>query len=355
MQGLRQHWTQSSIVPILKEESVWRNKRLRSRTVSFAADRVLAWSTITSGSLGAMILSKTTPTYLFTIVLRNDDIQELQQKDSQTQCDETHTGVDAGWSDLHCFLEPTSREDDVRTHMLIITKSPRSSAKIVTRFLSRQLQLESHLTIMAWSAQPSVPGLQHTSGWLADSFTWRGISLPLLLNVTFQSTFTESSHHQPTRPRYHFLPARQHRTPTAKPSKIPIPTVRNKPWKSSPATRDDRLFMENVTQASVSWMTLASACNRSVERNVIKLANGDKLWATPATGRGTGRRVSSTTSWLTSGCRWSDKRFLVHVGKLHIPPSRWTQSQTLLAERRIIPYPTKINWCIESYSYELGC
>ena len=52
------------------------------------------------------------------------------------------------------------------------------------------------------------------------------------------------------------------------------------------------------------------------------------------------RRVSSTTSRLVSGCQWSEKRFLVHVGKLHIPPSRWTQSQTLLAERRIIPYST---------------
>ena len=50
------------------------------------------------------------------------------------------------------------------------------------------------------------------------------------------------------------------------------------------------------------------------------------------------RRVSSTTSRLVSGCRWSDKCFLVHVRKLHIPPARWTQSQTLLAERRIIPY-----------------
>ena len=30
-------------------------------------------------------------------------------------------------------------------------------------------------------------------------------------------------------------------------------------------------------------------------------------------------------------------------GKLHIPPSRVTQSQTLLAERRIIPYSTKIH------------
>ena len=51
------------------------------------------------------------------------------------------------------------------------------------------------------------------------------------------------------------------------------------------------------------------------------------------------RRVStSTTSRLTSGCRWSDEWLLVHVRKLHFPPSRWSQSQTLLAARRIIPY-----------------
>ena len=34
---------------------------------------------------------------------------------------------------------------------------------------------------------------------------------------------------------------------------------------------------------------------------------------------------------------WSDEWILVHVRKLHIPPSRWTKSQTSLAERRIIP------------------
>ena len=67
------------------------------------------------------------------------------------------------------------------------------------------------------------------------------------------------------------------------------------------------------------------------------------------------RRVSSTTSWLISGCRWSDKWLLFHVRKLHIPPSRWTQSQTLLAERRIIPYSTEIHWRIQNYSYEFGC
>ena len=67
------------------------------------------------------------------------------------------------------------------------------------------------------------------------------------------------------------------------------------------------------------------------------------------------RRVSSTTSRLVSGCRWSDKWFLVYVRKLHIPPSRWTQSQTLLAERGIIPYSTKIHWRIQNHSYEFGC
>ena len=67
------------------------------------------------------------------------------------------------------------------------------------------------------------------------------------------------------------------------------------------------------------------------------------------------RRISSRTSRLTSGCRWSDERLLVHVGKLHIPPSRWTQSQTLLAERGIIPYSTEIHWCFQNNSYEFWC
>ena len=67
------------------------------------------------------------------------------------------------------------------------------------------------------------------------------------------------------------------------------------------------------------------------------------------------RRVSSTTSRFTSGCRWSDKWLLVHVRKLHIPPSRCTQSQTLLAERRIIPYSTEVRWRFQNYTHEFGC
>ena len=68
------------------------------------------------------------------------------------------------------------------------------------------------------------------------------------------------------------------------------------------------------------------------------------------------RRVStSITSRLISGCRWSDKWLLVHVRKLQKPPSRWTQSQTLLAERRIIPYSNEMHWRLQNYTYELGC
>ena len=68
------------------------------------------------------------------------------------------------------------------------------------------------------------------------------------------------------------------------------------------------------------------------------------------------RRVFTfTTSRLISGCQWSDEWFLVHVRKLHFPPSRWTQSQTLLAERRIIPYSTEVHWRLQNYSYEFGC
>ena len=42
-------------------------------------------------------------------------------------------------------------------------------------------------------------------------------------------------------------------------------------------------------------------------------------------------------------------------GSFHISPSRWTQSQTLLDEKGIIPYSTEIHWRIQNYSYEFGC
>ena len=64
MRGLLQHWTDSSIILNSKEDSVWRNKRPRSRTVSVAEDRLLTWSMSTSGSQEPMILSRIMQTYL---------------------------------------------------------------------------------------------------------------------------------------------------------------------------------------------------------------------------------------------------------------------------------------------------
>ena len=62
MRGLLQHWTKSSTFPSSKRESVWRSKRPRSRTVSFAEDRSPTWSGSTSGSLEQTILSRIMPT-----------------------------------------------------------------------------------------------------------------------------------------------------------------------------------------------------------------------------------------------------------------------------------------------------
>ena len=93
----------------------------------------------------------------------------------------------------------------------------------------------------------------------------------------------------------------------------------------------------------------------------IKLLGGDQDLRTSNSRRKSRRfswrirRVSSITSWLISGCRWSDEWFLVHVRKPYVSPSRWIQSQTLLAKKRIIPYSTEIHWRLQKYSYELGC
>ena len=54
------------------------------------------------------------------------------------------------------------------------------------------------------------------------------------------------------------------------------------------------------------------------------------------------------TTPLVSGCRWSAKWLVVHPKKLHLPPSRWTPSQTVLAERGITPCSTKIHCRIQN-------
>ena len=77
MRGLLRHWIKYSRIPSSKKNQSGGTKRPRSRTVSFAEDRLLTWSTITSGSLEPTILSRTTPTYslFFEMMIFRNSIQ----------------------------------------------------------------------------------------------------------------------------------------------------------------------------------------------------------------------------------------------------------------------------------------
>ena len=70
----------SSIIPTSKEELVWRNKKPRSRTVSFAADRLLTEPDPRSLSVTGSHDSAENYADLFTISLRNDDIHDFDSK-----------------------------------------------------------------------------------------------------------------------------------------------------------------------------------------------------------------------------------------------------------------------------------
>ena len=67
MRGLLRHWIKSFIILTSKEESVWRNKRPKNRTVSFVEDRSLNLSTNTFRSQEPTTLSKTMPTYSLSV------------------------------------------------------------------------------------------------------------------------------------------------------------------------------------------------------------------------------------------------------------------------------------------------
>ena len=71
--------TKSSIILTSKEESVWRNKRPRSRTVSFAVGRLLI---SIYEYFRVTVANDSVENYadLFPISLRNDDIQEFDSK-----------------------------------------------------------------------------------------------------------------------------------------------------------------------------------------------------------------------------------------------------------------------------------
>ena len=74
-----QRWTKSFIILTSKQESVWRNKRPRSRTVSLRGSQI-AYLIYENFRVTGANDSVENYADLFTISLRNDDIQEFDSK-----------------------------------------------------------------------------------------------------------------------------------------------------------------------------------------------------------------------------------------------------------------------------------
>ena len=77
MRGLQQHWTESSIILTSKEGSVWRNKKAQKED-RFLRGRQIAYLIYDHFRVTGDSVENYTD--LFTIVLRNDDIQEFDSK-----------------------------------------------------------------------------------------------------------------------------------------------------------------------------------------------------------------------------------------------------------------------------------
>ena len=79
MRGLLQHWTKSSIIPSSKGKSVWRNKKAQKED-RFLRGRQIAYMIYEQFRVTGTHDSVENYTDLFTIALRNDDIQEFDSK-----------------------------------------------------------------------------------------------------------------------------------------------------------------------------------------------------------------------------------------------------------------------------------
>ena len=115
---------------IQKKNQSERTKRPRKRTVSFAEDRLLSWSTSTSGSQEPMILSRILPTW-FIIALRNDDIQEFDSEWDGNLFSMTKSHLMTSWKD--CTVPRRVWE----THDHIVIVCPGDSSEESSTWLSQ--------------------------------------------------------------------------------------------------------------------------------------------------------------------------------------------------------------------------
>ena len=97
---------------VQKEESVWRNKRPKSRTFSFAEDRLLTWSMSTSGSQEPTILSRFMPTYSL-LLLEMTIIRNSIQSGTDFYCQRQKSHLMTSWKD--CTKIRTRESEKLKT------------------------------------------------------------------------------------------------------------------------------------------------------------------------------------------------------------------------------------------------
>ena len=141
MRGLLQHWTKSSIIPSSKGESVWRDRKPKRRTVSFAEDRLLTWSTINSGSLGA---NDSVENYadLFTVGLRIDDIQEFDSKWDGIRISNINSSLSLSTVELRLLFYPFMIWSVFSVGGSSSARVPRSSAGVRRVFFHHTVEVE---------------------------------------------------------------------------------------------------------------------------------------------------------------------------------------------------------------------
>ena len=98
MRGLLQHWTKSSIIPSSKGESVWRNKKTQKGD-RFLRGRQIAYLIYDHFRVTGTDDSVENYTDLFTIALRNDDIQEFDSKWDGILLSMTQSHLMTSWKD----------------------------------------------------------------------------------------------------------------------------------------------------------------------------------------------------------------------------------------------------------------
>ena len=126
-------------------------------------------------------------------------------------------------------------------------------------------------------------------------------------------------------------------------------------------------MLKNPMQRKCQRVWVVKSSNSLITDGIVKLSGRDQVLRTSTllrdshrprrsrkSSRGTRRVIFGSISRLIVGWWWSQKWFSVHYRELHLPSSLWTESQTVRAQRSIIPNSTEIYRRYQNDRYFLG-